>query len=153
MSTAEAPKLFRLSPAHVLRLLGPVFVGLGLMWMLVALFGFSTTWARMATGVSLLVAVAGVIFALRPPVVLKLTDDGYRVSWVRGAGTAIAQWRQVTTFGTQHLGETLALVVELSEGRTTVVPMSLLGARGREAVLEIRQHLDAAHGQRRFGSD
>ncbi len=146
---------YRWSRAHVLRSVGLLAVVLGLLWLAV---GAANAWghgpgltltlcAIFVTSVAL--AVAGWLL-LRPPSVLELSPHGYRISHLRGGGTPSADWSDVRSVETRSWAGGPAIVVELSGGQTSLVPLSLLGPRAREAQQEMHNRLNAAFGYRRL---
>ena len=150
---------YRWSRAQVLRAVGLLAVLLGLMWLVV---GAVSAWAGAGAAVgSLLWMVAGGLTALglavaiwlvvRPPSVLELSPTGYRVLHLRGGGVPTAEWSDVESVHTQALAAGPAVVVELSGGRTSIVPLSLLGLRATEAQREMHNRLNTAFGYRRLG--
>jgi hypothetical protein len=148
--THESSSTYRLSTSHVLRALGPVLIGLGVVWVVAALV---SPWPplRWLLGVATLV-VAGIaaVGLLRPPTVLRLSLEGYRVSFVRGVGAAEAAWSAVETAGTERRSGTPCLRITLTDGRTSVIPLSLLGTRSGEAQRDVHVRLNEAHGYRRL---
>ncbi len=141
---------YRLGRALVLRVAGVVVAMLGLCWLVITLMSLPSAGVvplMLLTGCLLL---ATAILALRPPRVLDLDTDGYRVRLVRGTGESRAQWRSVDAVETAPVGGALCLLVSLSGGRSSVIPLSLLGARSAEAQREIHERLNGAHGYRRL---
>jgi hypothetical protein len=146
---------YRWSRAQVLRTVGLVAVGLGLLWLGVGLVsawaGGKGTGLTVTAAVATAVALAGaVLLVLRPPRVLELSPSGYRTFHLRGGGVAAADWPEVRSVETRSWAGGPAVVVELSEGRTSVVPLALLGLRGREAQQEMHNRLNASFGYRRL---
>jgi hypothetical protein len=150
MSRLPAPSTYRLSTAHVLRAVGPLAIALGVVWVVAALVA---PWPplRWLLGIATLSFVAiSAVALLRPPTVLRLSADGFRVSFVRGVGVAEAAWSDVETAGAERRSGTACLCIMLTDGRTSVVPLSLLGTRGGEAQRDLHGRLNAAHGYRRL---
>jgi hypothetical protein len=141
---------YRLSTAHVLRAFGPLIIGLGAGWILLATAGVTGVVRGIAAAVTLIIVGGGILAVVRPPRVLALSADGYRVSLVRGGGVARSSWSEVESVGTQVRGSALCLVFILKDGATSLVPLSLLGARHAEAQREVHERLNQAHGYRRL---
>jgi hypothetical protein len=141
---------YRLSTAHVLRVLGPLVIALGALWMVVAITELTGAVRGLAALLTLVVVGVGAVALVRPPRVLQLSADGYRVSLVRGAGVPRSSWPEVEAVGTQPGGTGPCLVLTLKGKQTTVVPLSLLGARSLEAQREVHERLNQAHGYRRL---
>ena len=141
---------YRWSRAYGLRFLGGSTIILAILWVVAAFAGFSW-WSLM------LVAVAGVAtlgclvrFVCVPPLLLEVSSHGYRLVNVRGGGLAEATWAEVdsVTAGSSEGGE--VMVVTLHDGRTTVVPVALLGDQAITAERDMHGRLNAAFGYRRL---
>jgi hypothetical protein len=139
---------YRLDKAVVLRVLGPLLILIGALWLVVVLVDAGSTVVGVVAGLTVvIVAVAAVAF-VRPPRVLELSETGFRVWLVRGTGTSAASWSDVTSVDTHVAQGTRSIVVDLSGGRSTVIPVSLLGRRNPEARREIHDRLNTANGYR-----
>ena len=103
---------------------------------------------------SLALTALAAVRVLRPPAVLVLSDVGYRVRVVRGAGTTReAAWTDVARVRRQRLAPGTCLVLSLNDGARTVVPVALLeggAAVGDRLETDLRSRLDLSHGQRRL---
>ncbi|MGI8433791.1 MAG: hypothetical protein ACR2LE_03510 [Nocardioidaceae bacterium] len=141
---------YRLGRANVLRVAGVGAAALGLCWVVTALMGLPSAGVVALAVLTGCLLLATAVLALWPPRVLDLDADGYRVRLVRGAGESQAQWRSVDSVETAPVGGALCLVVSLSGGRSSVIPLSLLGSRSAQAQREIHERLNAAHGYRRL---
>jgi hypothetical protein len=133
-----------------MRIIGPLVLVLGAAWVVIAVAEITGTPRGLLALVTLVVVVAGLVALLRPPRVLTLTDEGYRVSLVRGAGVYRAAWTDVESVGTQTVGGALALVFSLKGGAHSAVPLTLLGQHNLAAQREVHQRLNDAHGYRRL---
>ena len=129
---AEAASTYRLGVAHLVRIAGTFVIGLGVLWVVATLLGVGGArpggLALLTIGVLVGLALA---FA-RPPRILSLDETGYRVRWVRGAGRTRATWREVENVTSRQVGGTALMVVELKDGTTTTVPLTLLGTKPAE---------------------
>ncbi len=123
---------------------------LGLLSVVAAAIGFPA-WAvgGLAVLALALVAVAVRLLAF-PPRLLTLTADHYAVHNIRGNPTASAAWADVASVSTRDIAGSAAVVIELADGRTSFVPVGLLGSRAVEAQREIHERLNNAHGYRRL---
>lgn len=148
------PSDYRLSPALAARLLGAV---LALVGMVVLLLAVAVAWLSvpprvLSTGV--VVGVAGVVVAgwmlTRRASVVHLDEEGYRVSFVRGAGATRARWTDVEDVVATSLAGERCVVLRLRDGRTTTVPVRLLAGSSEAFVAELRARLDRGHGYRRL---
>ena len=144
--------VYRWPRARLVAVLGRLVVALGVLWVLVTIavtaWDLSGGWLLVLSLVSLGVLAAAAVLVARPPAVLELTDQGYRISNVRGAGTTAARWTDVTAVST---GESVAGPVLVLEGRgdPSVVPLELLGPQATEAQQRVRALLDASNGRSR----
>lgn len=142
---------YRLSPAFGARLVGLLVVGLAVLVFvatgLVAVLNLHTV-------VLLPVALVGVtvIFALgallrRTPVV-HLDEAGYRVRLIRGAGVREAGWKEVEDAVTVTARDLPCVVLRLTGGRTTTIPVEALDVDREAFVRDLRTHLQRGHGLR-----
>ena len=148
------PSDYRFAPPLVVRFLGLVLVGLGLLTVLavgvVALLDLPVV---VVTVVVVLVVVAvvatGFVLTRLTPLV-HLDDAGYRVRLLRGAGVRAARWRDVEDVVTATVQGHHCVVLRLRDGRTTTIPVAVLDARREDFVQDLRTRLDAGHGYRRI---
>jgi hypothetical protein len=103
-----------------------------------------------AAACTAVVLVGGALILLRPPSLLELSVAGYRIRRVRGVGVASADWTDVHSVETRASSAGPAIVVDLSDGRMSTLPLSLLGPRAAEAQHEMHERLNAAFGYRRL---
>ena len=68
------------------------------------------------------------------------------------AGTTTAEWDDVESVDSGVVRGTPAIVLALTGGRSTVVPLSLLGRRNVEAQRDIHKRLNDAYGYRHLDS-
>lgn len=148
---------YRWSRAQVLRPVGLLAVLLGLLWLIVAVVGewrgegAGSVLTLAAAGLTALSLVTAIWFLVWPPRVLELSATGYRVVNLRGGGVPTAEWSDVASVHTQMVTAGPVMVVELSDGGTSLVPLSLLGLRATEAQREMHNRLNTAFGYRRLG--
>ena len=150
--TADASThvVYRWPRARLVAVLGRIVMVLGALWVVatiaVAAWDLSGGWLLALGLVSLGVLAASAVLFARPPAILELTEDGYRVSGVRGGGTTAARWTDVRAVST---GQSVAGPVLVLEGRAapSVVPLELLGGQAADAEARIHALLDAAHGE------
>lgn len=145
---------YRLSPPLAARLLG---VGLVLVALLVMIG--TVVAAASGTSVGLLLWVAAVAVALvvglglwvaRGWVLLRLDDDGYRLRLWRSAGVRAARWDQVSDALASYAGDEPVVVLQLLDGRRTVIPVRLLDTDPEDLVRALQHHLQRGHGIRRL---
>ena len=101
-----------------------------------------------AIGVALFVAAA--VLHQRRSWVVRLTDEGYRVQWVRGVGVASARWKDVEDAVTATVADAPVVVLRLRDGRTTTIPVQVLAVDRETFVRDVQQHLQRGHGMRRL---
>jgi hypothetical protein len=158
MST-DAPQAdvstYRWSRAALLRPLGAGVAALGAMWVVLAVV-LGATSTSIGTALPIAAVITAICLAgacwllLRPPPVLQLSDVGYRVRHVRGAGVTSATWSQVETVDARTTPAGAVIVVDLSDGTSSILPLALLGNRGTSAQREMHERLNQAFGYRRL---
>jgi len=155
MAQATADRIvYRWPRARLIRPLGFVLVVMGVVWVAV-LMGLAVTGYADAAApyvvlivMSLLAALAAGILLARPPAVLELGPEGYRLHHLRGGGTQGGRWADVVTVATDEYSTGPVLVLAGQGDQRSLVPLALLGARADEAQAEVRSRLDAAYGYR-----
>lgn len=80
--------------------------------------------------------------------VVRFTDDGYRVQWVRGVGVATSRWRDVEDAVTTTVAGSPVVILRLHSGATTTIPVELLAGDREEFVRDVQRHLQHGHGLR-----
>lgn len=139
------PSDYRLAPHVAARLLGTGLVLLGLLvavtTALIVLFTWSI-WllAVVVIGGGLALLVAGSWLSTKAWVV-RLTDDGYQVRLVRGAGVRRARWADVGEVVTDTVAGSPCLIMRLRDGGATTVPVEVLAGDREEFVREVGTHL------------
>ncbi len=147
-----AETIYRLDAAVMVRVLGPLFVATGVAWVAVTLAGFASWIVVVMAIVTLVLVVASVLAVVRPPRVMTLSETGFHIFLVRGAGTTASTWLEVDSVETTTARRVPSIVMKLSGGRSTVIPLSLLGRRAVGAQREIHDRLNTAHGYRHLDS-
>ena len=133
-----------------------VFVGASLIVAAVAalpaflLTPLDTTWQWVGIA-AILIAVAAVVVALRlvvrPPVVLRLDDDGYYSRTRSAGGLFTGRWLDVEDV-------TVAdgvLVFSVAGGDERRLPLGFVGVDRMRLLRDIHDRLNTANGYRRFG--
>lgn len=90
--------------------------------------------------------VAGAIVLSRRGWVVRLTDDGYRVQWVRGVGVPTARWKDVEDAVTTTSADSPVVVLRLRSGGTTTIPVEMLAGDREEFVRDLLGHLQRGQG-------
>jgi hypothetical protein len=148
---------YRFAAGLLVRVVGLLLVGLGFLLVLVGVAVATLDLPRgVLTGAVLAAALlvvclmlAGLV-ATRRVWVVRLDDTGYRVRLLRGAGARQARWRDVEDVVTVSLRGTRGVLLRLRNGTATTIPVAVLGADPEGFVLDVRGHLDRAHGYRRL---
>jgi hypothetical protein len=137
---------YRLSPLLAARLLGVSLVLWGLLVFLATavVVLFSAPVAILTVAVVL--CVVGVFttgwYLTRRTYVVRLTDDGYRVRFVRGAGVTQARWTDVEDAVTAVVADARCVVLRLRDGRSTTIPVDVLAGSADDFVRTVLDHLD-----------
>ena len=132
---------------------------MGLLLVVLALLLFATT-ALVAVfdltpDLLILLALLGVaaVFGLgylltRRAYVVRLTEEGYQVRLVRGAGVTSASWKEVAEAATGTPRGIPCVVLTLHDGRTTTIPVAAVAADREEFVRDLQAHLQRGQGLR-----
>ncbi|WP_245644438.1 hypothetical protein [Nocardioides jensenii] len=144
---------YRLAPQIAARLLGVALLVLGglvfVTTAVVVLFAAPVGLLSVAV-VLCLVGVFGIGWLLnRRAWILRLTADGYRIRFVRGAGTRQARWSDVEKAVTDTIAGAPCVVLRLRNGQATTIPVELLAVDREQLVRELQDHLDGRPGVRR----
>jgi hypothetical protein len=141
---------YPLAPALAARILGGSLVLLALLvlvtTLIVALLDGPPE-VVLGMGVLAVVVVFALIHLLRRRLhVIELDDVAYRVRWVRGAGVRTARWGEVAEAVAMSPQGVDCVVLRLTDGRTTIVPVAVVAAPREELVEALREHLRRARG-------
>lgn len=143
---------YRLAPAVAARLIGLTLVAIALLVFvataLVALLDLHTAVLLTPVLLGVGVLVAAVVVLRRRGWVVRLTDEGYRVQWVRGAGVTSARWKDVEDAVAADTAGSPCVVLRLRDGRTTTIPVEMLAADRDSFVRELQERLQRGHGLR-----
>lgn len=135
---------YRFAPQFAARLLGLALLCLGglvfLTTAVVVLFAAPVA----LLGAAAVLCVVGV-FALgwfvRNADVVRLTEDGYQVRFVRGAGAKQARWSDVESAGTDEVAGTPCLLLRLRNGQVTTIPVEVLAVDREDFARQVHEHL------------
>ncbi|CAB4955080.1 unannotated protein [freshwater metagenome] len=152
--TTDTATVHRLAPAVAARLLGVVLCAVAVLilvsTLLIAVLDLHTVFLLVPVVVTIASLVACWWLWREKGWVVKFTDEGYRVQWVRGVGAASARWKDVEDAVTTTLLEAPVVVLRLRDGRTTTIPVEMV-AMDREAFArDLREHLQRGQGLRNF---
>ena len=148
MST-ESATVYRLAPAVAARLLGVVLVAVAIAILAstvaIAVFDIHTAFLLVPVVLTLLVLVGTWWAWRRKGWIARLTDEGYRIQWVRGVGAASGRWVDVEDAVTTTVIDAPVVVLRLRDGRTTTIPVEMLAVDREAFVRDIQQHLKRGH--------
>ena len=140
---------YRLAPALGIRLVGRSLVTLGVLVVVATLIGLLTGggWvpAGVVTVVGLLVVAGWAWWLLRRAHALRLTSEGYAVRLLSGVGAPAAPWTAVDEVVAATPGGEQCLVLTLTDGRSTRLPMAALAADPDAVALDVRRRVRDAH--------
>ena len=117
---------------------------------LVAFLDLHTAVLAAPVAIGLVVFVAASVVLSRRGWVVRLTEEGYRVQWVRGVGVGAARWKDVEDAVTSTIAEAPVVILRLRDGRTTTIPVQMLAIDREQFVRDLRKRLDRGHGLRRL---
>lgn len=148
------PSDYRLSQPLAARILGVLLAALGvfvvLLTLLVGVLDLPPAVMLGGIVVGVVAFLAGGFFLTRRATVVRLDDAGYRVRLVRGAGVKQARWTDVEDVVATTVEGERCVVLRLRNGRTTTIPVRLLGASPDAFVKDLQGHLNRGHGYRRI---
>jgi hypothetical protein len=140
---------YGLAPALGLRLVGRSLVSLAVVVVVVTLFGLllGGGWvlAGGVTAAGLLVIAGWAWWLLRRAEAVRLTALGYDVRLLGGVGTTRASWSEVSEVVAASPGGTPCLVIRLTDGRGTRLPMTALAGDADAFARDVRERVRDAH--------
>jgi hypothetical protein len=149
MVVAVPDTSYRLAPALGARLVGRSLVTLAVLVALATLVGLVTgsgwTPAGVLAVVGLLAVGAWAWWLLRRAWAVRLTADGYAVRLLGGIGATGATWAQVDEAVAASPAGQPCLVLRLTDGRATRLPMAAVAADPDVVALDVRRRLRDAH--------
>ena len=146
----QTATVHRLAPAVAARLLGVVLCAVAVLILLstvaIAVLDLHTVFLLVPVVLTLALLVAGWWTWRAKGWVVRFTDEGYRVQWVRGVGAASARWKDVEDAVTTTVAEAPVVVLRLRDGRTTTIPVEMLAVDREAFVRDVQGHLQRGHG-------
>ena len=146
------PSVYRLAPAISARLLGAAVVVLGILVLVVTLVVVLASAPLAVLWTLALVGLVGIgsaaIYLTKVVYVVRLTDAGYQVRFVRGAGVMQGRWPDVEDAVSANVSGATCLVLRLRDGGSTVIPVAALAADRDDFANDVRQRLARGHGLR-----
>ena len=144
---------YRIAPAVAARLLGVVLVLVAVLILLstvvIAVVDLHTAFLLVPVALTIGLLTATWWAWRTRGWIARFTPEGYRVQWVRGVGTPSARWKDVEDAVTSTLEGAPVLVLRLTDGRTTTIPVEVLAADREAFVRDVQAHLQRGHGLRR----
>ena len=148
------PVDYRLAPPIAARLLGLGLAVLGLTVLVATMLVIGFALPPVIVTVTMAVSVVGVVvlgFLLtRKAYVVRLSEDGYVVRFVRGAGLKQGRWADVEDAVTTRVAGAPCVVLRHRSGASTTIPVELVAGDREEFVRALQDHLDRGHGLRRL---
>jgi hypothetical protein len=142
----------RFSGPFVVRLLGLALAVVGALVVVLVALVAALRLPEGVLAVGFVVAAVAVVAlgaaGIRPAVVVRFDQDGYRIRFIRGAGVRQARWTQVEDVVAATVAGARCVVLQLRDGRTTTVPVSALATSSEAFVADLRDHLNRGHGYR-----
>ena len=152
--TTETATVYRLAPAVAARLLGVVLCAVAVLIListvLIAATNLHTVFLLVPVSLTLLLLLATWWSWRQKGWVARLTDEGYRVQWVRGVGAASGRWKDVEDAVTTTVADAPVVVLRLRDGRTTTIPVQMLAVDREQFVRDVQRHLQQGHGLRKL---
>lgn len=152
--TTETATVHRLAPAVAARLLGVVLCAVAVLILLstlaIAVLDLHTLVLLVPVALTIAILVASWWTWRHKGWVVRFTDEGYRVQWVRGVGAASARWKDVEDAVTTTVAEAPVVVLRLRDGRTTTIPVQMLAVDRETFVRDVQEHLQRGHGLTKF---
>lgn len=146
------PTEYRFASPLVTRLMGVALILTGVLVLLLVLLVAALHVPAVVLSVGLVVALLAFLgtglVLIRGAAVVRMDEAGYRVRWVRGAGTKQARWQDVEDARATTVAGHRCVVIRLRDGRSTVVPVDVLAGADDAFVRDLQQHLDRGHGYR-----
>ncbi len=141
---------YRCSRAPGLRIVGLAMLPYAVLWLVAGLLGFPgwAVWLLVLDAV--VIGGLGLRLLVFPPKVLTLTGTGFRIHGVRGNTRPAADWTVVDGVTTTQVAGMPTVVIALTDGGTSILPLTLLGAQSMAAQREIHERLNSAYGYRRL---
>ena len=152
--TTETATVHRLAPAVAARLLGVVLCAVAVLILLstlaIAVLDLHTLFLLVPVALTIAVLVGSWWAWRRKGWLVRFTDEGYRVQWVRGVGAPSGRWKDVEDAVTTTVADAPVVVLRLRDGRTTTIPVQMLAVDREAFVRDVQEHLQRGHGLRKF---
>jgi hypothetical protein len=149
-SVTSAPdSTYGIARPLAVRLVGRSLVALGALVVLATLLGWvaGVGWVVAAVVTVLGLAAVGLRawWLLCRAYAVRLSAEGYEVRLLDGVGATSASWAEVSEVVAASPGGQPCLVLRLTDGRATRVPMAVLAADPDRVALDVRRRVRDAH--------
>jgi len=150
----ETATVHRIAPAVAARLLGAVLCAVAVLILLstilIAAVDLHTVFLLVPALLTVVLLLATWWTWRQRGWVVRLTEEGYRVQWVRGVGAASGRWKDVEDAVTTTVADAPVVVLRLRDGRSTTIPVQMLAVDREAFVRDIQDHLQRGHGLRKL---
>jgi hypothetical protein len=146
------PSDYRIAPPVLVRMMGVGLAATGLLVLVAVVLARAVGWpvstlVTVTVGAWLLLGALAVVLPRLAPVV-RLTEVGYEVHWVRGAGIRQGRWKDVEDVMATSVGGARCVVLRRKDGGTTTIPVDVVAGSADAFVRDLQQHLNRGHGYR-----
>lgn len=143
---------YRFSPRLAARLLGVTLVALGVLVLVITAvlgaLGLPGSFLLVVFAVAVFLVAAAGWWVTRKAYVVRFSDVGYRVRFVRGVGVSRGRWKDVEDAVTTTVAESPVVMIRLRDGGSTTIPVEMLAINREVFVTELQQHLQRGQGLR-----
>ncbi len=146
--------VYRVRRAYFARSLGRVAVVAAVLLLLTTVClalsapGLLTSALVVLTTIALTITAVIMVSVMLPPTLIQLDRQGFRASKRYSSGRRHADWDEVQGAASQEGPNGWVLVLQISDGGHTAVPLSLADASPVTVEQDVRDRLDDAHGYR-----
>lgn len=121
-----------------------------LAFLLLSFDGFVLILGWICAVIAVLMLVGAIWAVARPPLVVGLDGQGFRLGRVAEGDIRRGHWTKVADVKTEQGSAGLCLVFSLESGQTGSVALMLLPRRAAELQRDVHERLNIAHGYRRI---
>ncbi|SEC13735.1 hypothetical protein SAMN04489844_1750 [Nocardioides exalbidus] len=150
--TSETATVYRLAPAIAARLVGLLLCVVAVLilacTLAIAVVDLHTVFLLVPVGLTIAILVGSWWLWREKGWIVRATDEGYRIQWVRGVGAEAARWKDVEDAVTTTVAEAPVVVLRLRDGRSSTIPVEMLALDREAFVRELQEHLRRGQGLR-----
>ena len=152
--TTDSATVYRLAPAIAARLVGVLLCAVAVLILLntvaIAILDLHTVFLLVPVAITVALLVSTWWLWRQRGWIARLTEEGYRIQWVRGVGAASGRWKDVEDAVTTTVIDSPVVVLRLRDGRTTTIPVEMLAGDREAFVRDLQAHLQRGHGLRKW---